>query len=235
MIWAYCSGMADIAPVVLVHGLASSSEHGWRATGWIDLLQETGREVVAVDLPGHGRSRRDTDPAAYPDAAAEIAEAFAGRGAVDAVGFSAGAHLLLECAVRGLAPFNRLALMGVGPRLLEPRPQRGPVLGATPSEDDGTDILARLIRGLARRAGNDMAAVDAFARRPRRTLTTAELATVGCEVLIVTGERDEGAGSPEELAALFPKATGRTIEGADHYSVQANPRAMNAVLDFLGV
>ncbi|MEX5632867.1 alpha/beta fold hydrolase [Parafrankia sp. FMc2] len=224
--------MADTPPVVLVHGLASSSEHGWRSSGWVDLLQEAGREVILIDLPGHGGSRRDTDPAAYPDVAAEVAEAFAGRGPVDAVGFSAGAHLLLECAVRGLAPFQRLALLGIGPRLLDYRPAERPTF--TPGADDGTNVLVRMIHGLARRAGNDIDAVLAFARRPIRQLTAADMAAVTCEVLLVTGERDE-AGSPEELAALLPKATGRAIEGADHYSVQANTRAMNAVLDFLGI
>ncbi|OAA25872.1 lysophospholipase [Frankia sp. EI5c] len=224
--------MADTPPVVLVHGLGSSSEHGWRGSGWIDMLQEAGREVILVDLPGHGTSRRDTDPASYADAAAEIVETFAGRGPVDAVGFSAGAHLLLEAAVRGLGAFNRLALLGLGPRMLEFRPERGRAF--TPDAEDGTDVLARVIRGLARRAGNDVDSVLAFAQRPIPRLTAADLSAVACEVLVVIGERDE-AGSPEEFAALFPKATGRTIEGADHYSVQANPRAMSAVFDFLGV
>jgi alpha-beta hydrolase superfamily lysophospholipase len=53
-------------------------------------------------------------------------------------------------------------------------------------------------------------------------------------VLIVTGERDQ-VGSPEELAALFPNATGQTIAGADHFSLQANMRAMDAVFRFLEV
>ncbi|CUU57555.1 Lysophospholipase, alpha-beta hydrolase superfamily [Parafrankia irregularis] len=224
--------MSDNPPVVLVHGLGSSSEHGWRGAGWIDMLQEAGREVLLVDLPGHGTSRRDTDPESYADAAAEIAEAFARRGPVDAVGFSAGAHLLLESAVRGLASFNRLALIGLGPRMLEFRPEQGRAF--TPDASDGTDVLARVIKGLARRAGNDTDAVLAFARRPTAPLTAAGLATVACEVLVVIGERDT-AGSPDEFAALFPKATGRTIDGADHYSVQAHPRAMSAVFDFLGV
>src|SRR5262245_47833887 len=102
--------MAEAYPVALVHGLGSSTDHGWGPAGWIDFIEEAGREVIPVDLPGHGRSRRSTDPAHYPDAAAAIAEPLAGRGPVDAIGFSAGAGLLLQCAARGLGTFNRLVL-----------------------------------------------------------------------------------------------------------------------------
>jgi hypothetical protein len=50
----------------------------------------------------------------------------------------------------------------------------------------------------------------------------------------VTGERDT-AGSPEALAAMLPNATGVTVAGADHFSLQSTMRAMDAVLGFLGV
>ncbi|ONH30628.1 alpha/beta fold hydrolase [Pseudofrankia asymbiotica] len=221
--------MADSAPIVLIHGFASSSEHGWRPAGWIDLLRETGREVIAVDLPGHGTAPHSIDPADYADVAATVAEAFADRGPVDAVGFSAGARLLLECAARGLASFERLVLMGIGPAVLEIRE-------AVPfaiDNADPADVRARLFRGLARSAGNDLGALAAFARRPVEPLTAVELAAVTCEVLVVTGERD-GAGSPEALAAMLPNAAGVTIDGADHFSLQSNMRAMDTVLNFLG-
>ena len=52
-------------PVVLVHGLGSSFEHGWRSTGWIDLLADADRPVIGVDLLGHGTAETPHDPAAY--------------------------------------------------------------------------------------------------------------------------------------------------------------------------
>jgi pimeloyl-ACP methyl ester carboxylesterase len=227
--------MADACPVALVHGLGSSTEHGWRPAGWIDFIEEAGREVIAVDLPGHGRGRRSTDPADYPDAAAEVAEAFAGRGPLDAIGFSAGAGLLLECASRGLVPFNRLVLMGVGPGTLGPRPaERERFWASLVGDEDTADVSARLFRGMARRAGNDIAEVSAFARRPRPTLAAAGLSAVTCPVLVVTGSRDP-AGSPEEFAALLPNATGRLVDGVDHYALQSNTSAMDIVLGYLGI
>jgi pimeloyl-ACP methyl ester carboxylesterase len=221
--------MADSAPVVLLHGFASSSAHGWQPAGWIDLLREAGREVIAIDLPGHGTAARSTDPADYADVAATVAAGFADRGPVDAVGFSAGARLLLEIASRGLAEFERLALMGIGPAILEIRE----AVPFSIENDDPTDVRARLFRGLAKSAGNDLGALGAFARRPVAPLTSVELAAVSADVLVVTGERDP-AGSPEALAAMLPNATGVLIERADHFSLQSNMRAMDAVLGFLG-
>lgn len=225
--------MAD-CPVVLVHGLASSSEHGWRSTGWLDVLEDAGRAVVAVDLPGHGTARRSDDPADYPDAAAEVADAFSGLGRVDAVGFSMGAHLLVECAARGLASFNRLALLGVGPTLIAPRGSGADRLADALLKSDDTDIQGRLFRTMARSAGNDVTAVSAFLRRPARPTAADDLAAIACPVLVVTGERDP-AGSAEELAAMMPDATGLTVRGADHFSIQSDVRAMDAVLSFLDV
>src|SRR5439155_19265427 len=54
-------------PVVLVHGFGSSFEHGWREPGWADILADGGREVIGVDLLGHGESSKPLDPAAYRD------------------------------------------------------------------------------------------------------------------------------------------------------------------------
>ena len=51
--------------VVLVHGLGSSFEHGWRTAGWIDLLRDAGRRIVPVDVLGHGTAAAPHDPAAY--------------------------------------------------------------------------------------------------------------------------------------------------------------------------
>lgn len=227
--------MTETAPVVLVHGIGSTTAHGWGPAGWLEILREAGREVIPVDLPGHGTSRRDTDPAAYADAAKEVAEAFADRGPVAGVGFSAGGGLLLECAARGLAAFDRLALLGVGPRVLKPPAQADTAFPATGEEIDPANVAARLFRNLARSAGNDFAAISAFARRPRNPLTPVELAAVACDVLIVAGERDRTAGRPEELAAQLPTASVEVIAGADHFSLQSNVRAMDAVLRFLGV
>jgi pimeloyl-ACP methyl ester carboxylesterase len=82
--------------VLLVHGFASSAEHNWRRPGWLDLLAEAGRETIAVDLLGHGRAPRPASPAGYEAVEAHVAAAIGDREPVDAIGFSAGAQVLLR-------------------------------------------------------------------------------------------------------------------------------------------
>src|SRR5581483_5948253 len=59
------SPAADDVPVMLVHGFASSYERNWREPGWADLLRDEDRQVIGVDLLGHGQAARPRDPAAY--------------------------------------------------------------------------------------------------------------------------------------------------------------------------
>jgi len=51
-------------PVVLIHGLHSSAEINWKLTGVFGELAKTHR-VVAIDLPGHGRSDKPKKDDAY--------------------------------------------------------------------------------------------------------------------------------------------------------------------------
>jgi pimeloyl-ACP methyl ester carboxylesterase len=66
-------------PVLLIHGAGSSFEHNWRAPGWVDLLAEQGRDVVGVELPGHGAEAARGAP--DRDAADLILERAAGHAA----------------------------------------------------------------------------------------------------------------------------------------------------------
>src|SRR3954463_9754350 len=104
-------------PVVLGHGLGSSFEHGWRATGWVDLLGDAGRPVIGVDLLGHGTADAPHDPAAYADLERSVLDRLPDE-PVDAIGFSLGAHLLTRVAAAEPDRFGRLVLIGVGENLL---------------------------------------------------------------------------------------------------------------------
>src|SRR2546430_13956958 len=105
----------DQAPaVLLVHGFASSAEHNWRHPGWLDLLADCGRETIAIDLPGHGTAPKPADPAAYQGVEAHVAAAVEGHAPVDAIGFSAGAHVLLRLAPGPPRTVRRPALLGLG-------------------------------------------------------------------------------------------------------------------------
>ncbi len=51
-------------PVLLIHGLYSSADLNWRRPGLVAALAKHHR-VIALDLPGHGRSDRPQNEAAY--------------------------------------------------------------------------------------------------------------------------------------------------------------------------
>lgn len=86
-------------PLLLVHGLGATC-HSWET---ISPSLSQGREVIAVDLPGHGRTPEEADSGTFEGLARSLdgwlrAEDLIG---VDMVGSSLGARLVLEMARRG--------------------------------------------------------------------------------------------------------------------------------------
>jgi pimeloyl-ACP methyl ester carboxylesterase len=243
----------DACPVLLVHGFASSAEHNWRQPGWLDLLADAGRETIAVDLLGHGQAPRPTAPADYAAVEDRVAGAIAGREPVDAIGFSAGAHVLLHLAAEKPARFRRLALLGVGPAVFDRGPggtasaapdasgdARGPdgplgaeaIIAALAGDPDLQNPHGLVLRRLADGQGLDRAALIAFLRRPQRPLAAADLARIACPVLVVLGDKDP-AGPGDRLVAAFPDARLVALRGVDHFGTPADVRCMQAVLGFL--
>jgi len=222
--------MAD-APVVLVHGLGSSFEHGWRPAGWIDLLADTRRRVVPVDLLGHGSAPRPHDPATYAHLD-EYLEAALPDETVDAIGFSLGAQLLLRVAARAPERFAHLVVIGVGAGVFR---DDGRELLANAFEhgvaDD--DVGGRVFVSLAAEAGNDPLALAALLRRPSTPLTTDELAGVTCPVLVIIGDKDF-SGPPDELVDALPNAKLVTLHNIDHFQATRDFACIDAALDFIG-
>jgi len=134
--------------VLLVHGFASSAEHNWRQPGWLDLLADCGRETIAIDLPGHGTAPKPANPASYQEVEAHVAAAVEGREPVDAIGFSAGAHVLLRLAADQPGTFRRLALLGIGRGVLEPSDPE-PIVAALTGDPDPENVPGMVFRRLA--------------------------------------------------------------------------------------
>ena len=90
----------DGPPLLMVHGLGGS------VRSWDTIVHalSRSRHVILIDLPGHGR----TPPLTGPHTIAALADSLAGfieerrLGAVDLVGSSVGARLVLELSRRGI-------------------------------------------------------------------------------------------------------------------------------------
>lgn len=223
--------MSETPPVILVHGLGSSFEHGWRSAGWIDLLADAGRTVIPFDVLGHGKADAPHDPAAYRHLDECIAAALPEE-PVDAIGFSLGAQLLLRTAARNPARFHRLVVIGVGNNIF----QKGDfefLAALFERGEEPEDITARLFLQLARSAGNDLLALAALLRRGDEPFTKDELAHVTCPTLVVIGDRDF-AGPPDPLVDALPNAQLRLLPGVDHFRAPTDFGCIDASLEFLG-
>jgi pimeloyl-ACP methyl ester carboxylesterase len=218
--------------IVLLHGFASSFDHGWRQTGWVDILSDFDCTAPEIDLPGHGTSTRPTDPEAYADVEGDVLAHLPGV-VPAAVGFSAGGDLLLRMALADPGRFERIVLLGVGDNVFE-RSDPGTIVGALESEEEPEDVQARLFRRLAESAGNDRTALSAFIRRPREPLSAGDLSSVRCPVLVVLGSRDF-IGGADRLVEALPSGSLVTLAGVDHFSTPSDFGAIDATLKFFGL
>jgi pimeloyl-ACP methyl ester carboxylesterase len=219
--------------LVLLHGFASTFDHGWRQTGWVDILADFGCAVPEIDLPGHGSSARETDPEAYADVEAQVFGLLpAPPDPISAAGFSAGADLLLRLAIAHPERFERIALLGIGDNVFEVSETQALVDMLEP-EVEPEDVQARLFHRLARSTGNDPKALSAFMRRDRRPIREEELATLTFPVLVVLGDRDM-VKSADRLVAALPSASLVTLAGVDHFATPSDFGAIDATMRFFG-
>jgi pimeloyl-ACP methyl ester carboxylesterase len=222
--------MTPSAPVVLVHGFATSSARTWGENGWLDLLADAGREPVPIDILGHGTADKPHDPAAYADLEGYVAARLP-DGPVDAIGFSMGARLLLGVAGAEPHRFRRIVTLGVGRNLFETSGS-DVVIRALEAGGEPDNPVAAYFARLADHPDADREALVACLRAPLRLLTTETCAKVAVPVLVVIGDRDF-AGPGDPLVDALPDARLTVLRGADHFSIPKDFGAIDATLRFL--
>jgi pimeloyl-ACP methyl ester carboxylesterase len=238
----------DIAPaggaertILLLHGFTSNRNEGWRRTGWYGAFERRATRVIALDQRGHGESAKPYEPEAY-ERAKLAADALAlldhlGLGRVDVFGYSMGTRTAMQMAVDAPDRISHLILGGIGGKLLQPSETRDatPMVDAMLAEDPETisQPMLKSFRQFADEQGEDRKALAAFVQAKNPPLDIEALRTFPGPVLVVAGQRDEGAGDPEDLARIFPAGHGVTVNGCDHFSAIPHGLTKAAVMDFL--
>lgn len=227
------------APVLLVHGFASSMRVNWIDPGWVETLTKAGYRVIAYDHRGHGESDKPREGAAYTPQAMG-GDGFAlldSLGLSSAVwfGYSMGARVSAFAALARPDRVTRLVLGGLGLGLVEGVGDWDPIAAAlrAPSLDDVIHARGRMFRAFADRTRSDRAALAACIETSRAELAMDEVRRIAQPTLVGVGTEDDIAGSAQALADLLPNGRAFAIERRDHMLAVGDRTFKAAVLDFL--
>jgi pimeloyl-ACP methyl ester carboxylesterase len=216
--------------VLLVHGFASSFDHGWRRNGWIDLLADEGRCVPHYDLPGHGQRVGATAPE-YEDISNQLWNMIADTQPIDIVGFSAGSRIALRMATLQPERVRKLTVIGASDRFLI-RMDTDPLIDALLSDPPTGSASHIVLNRLARAPGNNVESLVRFLRHGMEFVTPNLLSRLNMPTLAITGSEDT-LGDAVELRSYISDCTHVEIPGCDHYRLPSDPRTIEATLSFL--
>ena len=227
-------------PVMLIHGFASSLHGNWRATGVIDAIVKAGRQAIAIDCRGHGRSGKPHDPDAYAGTAmADDAVAVLdhlGIDKADLAGYSMGGFLSATLLANRPERWRSVIISGMGDVLLKgnlPSQQFDTLVAAMEAPDAASikDPRGRAFRRFAESSGNDLLALAAMHKTRRTGFDPAKLAAVKIPVLVLIGDKDDPA-SARRLADAIPSASFVEVPG-DHLGAPATPQFSRAIVEWL--
>ncbi|MFJ5693199.1 alpha/beta fold hydrolase [Arthrobacter sp. NPDC093125] len=242
---------AGLRPILLIHGFSSSSRLNWEDTGWVAALLDAGRRVIAVDLPGHGRSGAPEDMDSYSpsriradllqlafDAGARPLEPGNPSSGLDVIGYSLGSRLAWEFGATQPELVHKLVLGG--PNMADPLADFD-LIAAQHYLADGTPIADESTAGLLRMAqalpSNNIFALLSLIEAIKTEPYDPSEAVPHMPMLLIAGEIDERAASMPQLAELAAKA-GSTAEqlilpGRNHTNAVTSRAFKQAAIQFL--
>lgn len=230
----------DGPPIVLVHGFASNRGMNWRTPGWYGTLTAAGRQVIAVDMRGHGESSKPHDTAAYDEG--ELARDIVrlldhlGHRQADVMGYSMGGFLTMRLLHDDHARVRRAVIAGVGENYYGRGALETDAIAAamrTPDPASVLDAVPRLFRVFAEQGKNDLEALACCMTRPRRSFTAAEMRHVDTPALIVLGDKDNITGPAGALAEALPRSEVVMVPNRDHMTTVGDKAYKAGVLAFL--
>jgi pimeloyl-ACP methyl ester carboxylesterase len=229
-------------PILLVHGFASSFERNWKNTGWVSFLTGHGRQVIGLDMRGHGGSEKPHRAEVYTTAQMsadllhlldhlKIAQA-------DLIGYSMGGGVVLRMAMDHPERARRLVVGGVADAII--RKHHDPavlqeIAAALESRhpESIASPLGRQFRAFAERTNNDLQALAVMMRGPGWPGDLDAVRPIECPLLIVVAGQDEIMAGAQQLARAFPHAQLVTIPDRNHTTLVGDPRFKEAVRRFL--
>ena len=242
---------SDRVPVVLLHGLGSSS----RDWTFQRPVLEARYRVLAIDLPGHGRTGPSRPPFSVHGMAEDVERRLERETlpAAHIIGVSLGACVGLALALRAPHRVRSLTIIN-GFARLRPRSVTAALrmlvrlflLGAAPMPVLAWWV-ARVTFPRPEQAALRRQAVESLTATSRRAYVTsvgaligfdvrAQLERVRCPVLVVAGDEDRTVplASKRELAAGIAGARLLVARGSGHASHYDAPETVNAaLLEFL--
>ncbi|MFQ4147360.1 alpha/beta fold hydrolase [Arthrobacter sp. LAPM80] len=238
---------AALPPVCLIHGFASSIELNWVKTGWVKALNNAGRRVISVDLPGHGHSTAPYDLDSYTPGKirADLLQIIVDEGVrplaggdpasgVDLIGYSLGSRLAWEFGATQPELVRRMVLGGPNP--LDPLADfdlaaaQNFLNDGTPIDDESTAWLLNMAQTVP---SNDIFALLSLIQAVKLEPFEPSDAVPRMPILLVAGELDERARSMSRLAELSPDAQQLVIAGRTHNNTVTSREFKEAAISFL--
>lgn len=237
-----------LPPILLLHGFGSSSKQNWVATGWVRFLNEAGRTVIMVDLPGHGDSAASPDAGAYAPSRmrADILQALADErviplrdtdptSGVDIIGYSLGSRLAWEFGATQPELVRRMVLGGPGTAdplaAFDLESAERYLAGGPAVQDTSTADLLRMAQQIPH---HDLSALLAMVTAVKTEPFDPQGAVPRMPVLLVAGDQDGYAAGIEDLRDWAPNAAITALPGRNHSNAITARTFKDAALEFLG-
>jgi pimeloyl-ACP methyl ester carboxylesterase len=228
------------APIVLVHGFASSRGQNWKSPGWVGPLVEAGRQVIMLDVRGHGESSKPHEKAAYDEG--ELAHDVIrlmdhlGHARSDVMGYSMGGFITVRILHDFHHRIRKAVIAGVGENYygrgrLETDAIAAGLRAKSAAEIQG--VVPRQFRLFAEQGRNDLEALALCMTRPRHSFAADEMRGVTTPTLIVVGENDTTTGPVGAFASTVPGAQVVMVPKRDHMTTVGDKIYKAAVIEFL--
>lgn len=226
-------------PILLIHGFASNMNVNWLATGWVKTLVAAGRQVIAIDNRGHGKSEKLYDSALYSapmmaDDAARLLQHLKIEKA-DVMGYSMGARISAFLTMQHSEMVRRAVFAGLASRMITGVGGSDAIAQAMEATDRSSisDRSALGFRVFAEQTKSDLKALAACIRSSRVKIKEEALAAIKVPVLVVAGEMDDVAGNVEGLTSIIPGSQGVVLPKRNHMNAVGDSGYKTAVVEFL--